>query len=120
MTGENDGKKVLVKYLFADDYAPAYANGAWGGMTPQGEICVHFFLDRAPLPNTEQYEVEGDSLKGPLVTAPAHPDMAAVAVRQIVAGITMSPKTARALVEFLQARLGEMEIAHLAKSGVTH
>ena len=35
-------KRVLFKYEFPETYNPVYANGAQGGLTPQGEIALNF------------------------------------------------------------------------------
>ncbi len=34
------------KYVFDDDYNPKYVNGAFGGVNPQGEINLNFYMER--------------------------------------------------------------------------
>jgi hypothetical protein len=111
MAHESDGKVVLVKYHYPDDYAPQYASGAWGGLTPNGEICVHFFFDRPPLPREQKFELLNQQLGRLVETQPIEEGVAGVALRTIVGGVTMSPETARAVITFLEAKLAEYQSA---------
>lgn len=55
---EKTEKRVEYNYIFPDDYNPLYVNGAFGGISPQGEITCNFFMDRLPLPKSETYSVD--------------------------------------------------------------
>ena len=41
-------KLIKYKYIFRDNYNPKYANGAYGGLTPRGEILLIFFMKDLP------------------------------------------------------------------------
>ncbi len=115
---DNSRKKVLIKYNFPDNYSPQYSNGVWGGFTPQGEVCIHFFLERAPLPNRQTYDVQATGNLGePIDFEPKDEGVDAVALRAIVGGIVMSPKVARSFVRFLEQKLDAYESQPQGKSG---
>jgi hypothetical protein len=48
-------EKIKFKYIFKDDYNPKYVNGAFGGISPQGEIVINFYLERVALPRSQTY-----------------------------------------------------------------
>ncbi|MCL2712289.1 MAG: hypothetical protein FWD37_03325 [Methanomassiliicoccaceae archaeon] len=48
--------EITFKYKFKEDYNPVYVNGAYGGVNGRGEIMVHFFTERHPIP----YEVTNE------------------------------------------------------------
>jgi hypothetical protein len=50
--------KIKFKYIFQDDYNPKYVNGAFGGISPQGEIVLNFYLERVALPRSQTYSVK--------------------------------------------------------------
>lgn len=45
-----DCPSIKIKYIFRDHYNPVYANGAYGGITPSGEIVASFYFEKHPLP----------------------------------------------------------------------
>ena len=101
-----DAKKVLFKYKFPETYNPVYANGAHGGITPQGELCLNFFLERQPVPNKETYGFSDDGrvTAKPIEFEPV--DKAdAVFVRYVSTGVVMSMDTARRLMALIQRQL---------------
>ena len=55
---------IIFKYIFEDDYNPKYVNGAYGGITPKGEIIVIFFLERHGLPKSETISISEDGKLG--------------------------------------------------------
>ncbi len=54
---ETDEKKPVekVRFLYSkpDDYKMIYANGAYGGITPRGDLICNFFLEYNDLPLEE-------------------------------------------------------------------
>ena len=39
--------KVKFKYIFDSAYNPKYTNGAFGNITPHGEVALNFYLKEA-------------------------------------------------------------------------
>lgn len=50
-------EKITCTYKYIEDYNPTYINGVIGGVNPQLEIIMHFYLERTPLPKTEIMEI---------------------------------------------------------------
>lgn len=50
-----DEKKGTVKFIhkFPDDYRIVPANGAWGGISPRGDLLMHFFVEHTAVPEIE-------------------------------------------------------------------
>ena len=82
-----------IKYIFQNDYNPIYINGAYGGVTPSGEIVANFYFERHPLPNSETWTQNTPELDPK--------DLTASAVRVVESGIIISPLTAKVLAEWL-------------------
>ena len=57
-----DKNSIKYKYIFRDDYNPKYANGAYGGLTPRGEISINFFYERPALPNEQIHSIENGQI----------------------------------------------------------
>lgn len=91
---------IKIKYIFGDDYNPKYANGAYGGVTPLGEIVANFYFERHPLPNAEILSHESHSYDPE--------DLPNSAVRFVDTGVILSPENARTLAEWL---LNQVKIA---------
>ena len=109
MASDPPRKKVLIKYKFPDLYSPEYCNGAWGGFTPQGEVCVHFYLERVPLPNSEVYSVDAAGNLGAPVERLPKIEADAMSLRFVTTGVVMSITTAKAVIAFLQTKIEEHE-----------
>jgi len=100
---------VKFKYLFADDYIPSYVNGAIGGITPQGEIVINFYLERFPLPNTEIFEVTEEGKLAEKKSVDPE-DYARSLVRQVTHGVVLNLKTARQVHEWLRQQIEAAEM----------
>ena len=108
--------KIEFKYIFPEDYNPAYANGAYGGLSSKGEIVINFYTERVPLPYSvvneldEENGVIGDELKRDPKNE--HPLM----VRFITGGVILSPSSAKTIHEWLGKHLAVLEAAEEKKS----
>jgi hypothetical protein len=51
-------------YKFPEDYNPKYVNGAYGGISPSGEIVANFYLERIPIPYKVVQEIKKDGSLG--------------------------------------------------------
>jgi len=54
--------KTTVKFVhkFTDDYRIIPANGAWGGVSPRGDLLMHFFVEHTKVPREEIQVVKED------------------------------------------------------------
>lgn len=93
-----DMQKVDFRFIFDDDYRPSYANGAYGGLTPKGEVVINFFTERWAIPRKETDALlETGQLGAVLSTEPANLPV----VRTISSGVIMSKETAKEIHDWL-------------------
>ena len=98
MEQEGSTKKNLqVSYSESKYYQIMPANGAVGGPTPRGEIMCSFYFESVVLPNSAELLVEGS---GPVKEIPAKSSEYNF-VRELQAGIVLSPEAAKSVGEFL-------------------
>lgn len=104
----NEERQINFKYVFDEKYNPAYCNGAFGGISTQGEIVVNFFMERMPIPNSTTNSVNPDgSLGGVISTDPENLDE--TVIRYVSNGIVLSENSAKAIHEWLGSQIQELE-----------
>ena len=103
-----DQPTIKFKYIFDDDYEPEYINGVHGEINPCGELSMHFFMDRRPLPYELKQGLREDGTLNneEMETSPSDP----VVRRVVKAGVIMSPQTALSIYNWLKDRLVEMGV----------
>jgi hypothetical protein len=105
-------KEFKFKYHFPEDYKPIYTNGVWGGVTPRGEIEIHFLYDRRPLPLHSTHGVTKD---GGLSGTPKKVEIGDSMLRFVQAGVVMDLAAAQSLYTWLGEKLKGLEEAARAK-----
>jgi len=88
--------KAFINFVQADDYKLAPATGAWGGLSPQREIIVDFYIDRRS--NPVHLELRLEDGKG--VEVKREPDPQPIE-RFVHFGVVMRPDIARTIGKFL-------------------
>lgn len=108
MANKEAKNNIKFKYIFSENYNPVYCNGAFGGVSPQGEIVANFFLERLPIPNsiTNTFDSEGN-IVDILDTEPA--DLDNSIVRHVSTGIVLSETTAKSIYAWLGKQIEELE-----------
>lgn len=102
------GKTINFKYKFSELYNPVYINGAYGGINPQGEIIMNFYLERSPIPKEEQYTIDELSvLTGPVTTDPE--DHSQNIIRFVETGIVLNLENAKKINEWLGQHILQLE-----------
>ena len=109
---------LTFKYIFNYGYNPTYVNGAQGGISPRGELVVHFYLERPPLPNALSYEISAQGGIGQ-ETGVDPDDLNSSMVRYIDNGVILSYESARNLHYWIGERLKEMEAMEQAKAAMS-
>ena len=112
---ENKENTVTFRYIFADDYNPVAANGVYGGVTPNGEIVVNFYLERHALPHAEIHQLTQEGRVAEIVERePA--DVQRTFVRFITNGIVVDTGVAKIIYAWLgdQIAKAEQQAAHKA------
>ncbi len=101
-------KRLNFKYIFDDDYNPKYVNGAYGGINPQGEIAVNFYVERSPIPRTEIYSLNEDgSLDSPIEIEPENHTQNII--RFIETGILLNLENAKKIHQWLGQHITSLE-----------
>ncbi len=106
--------KIVFKYLFAEDYNPVYVNGAHGGVSPRGEIVVHFYLERPGVPVSITHEVTPAGSIGPEIDEVPN-DFKQTLYRAVESGIVMNYESGRSFHHWLGERLKELEAVQQAR-----
>lgn len=86
-----------IRYEYEQDPAARlqYAHGVWGGINPQGEIEINFYLESDKLPQFSERQVEPDGSFGQEYV-PFEEDVRVV-TRRIHSKVVLGYHTARAL-----------------------
>lgn len=100
---------INFKYKFSDTYNPTYVNGAHGGISPQGEIILNFYLERQSLPQQQTFKVNDDKIGEELISEAIPSDFRNSFVRYIETGITMNLKTAKEIKVWLDQQIEILE-----------
>lgn len=109
-------EKATFEYVFGDDFNPEYANGAIGGPTTQGEICVSFYVERGPLPYSQTFNVKADGQLGEeLERDPRIEDGSVSVIRYVTSGVIMNRETAKRVYDFIGLHLQTMDAMAKAK-----
>lgn len=104
----SEERKINFKYVFDEKYNPVYCNGAFGGISTQGEIIVNFFMERMAIPNSMTNSVNFDgSLGGVIETNPKNLDE--TVIRYVSNGIVLNENNAKAIHEWLGIQIQELE-----------
>lgn len=106
--GVNDfPDQIRYSYVPEQGLHPHTAHGVWGGINPHGEIEVCFYDESDALPEYTEQTVGADGIAGP-ERMPVG-DGARHITRHIHSRILLNYNTARAVLEWLEDRIGEME-----------
>lgn len=94
-----------VKFIFrkSEGYQIHYVNGAFGGITPRGDVLYHLFFEHRDLPVEEEMTIEEGELK------PQEQDLADIEIiRDLKVGIIMTPEQAENLANWLLRRVDDI------------
>lgn len=113
MADDTNGPREKVRFVFrkAPDCRTIAANGAYGGLTPRGDVHMHLFIESPAVPEVTEMVPEEDGSPGPetAVSPKAEEGIRAVVEREVQVGVLMSPSTARLLGRWLLTRCEEWE-----------
>jgi len=107
-------REVTFKYVFNYNYNPTYVNGAQGGVSPRGELVIHFYLERPPLPESVTHEITPQGGIG-RETGVEPEDLPQSIVRFIDTGVVMNYDNAKMFHLWLGEKLKEAEAIQQAR-----
>jgi len=90
-------KEVQVYFRNSPDYQRVHATGAWGGITPQGQILCDFFLDHKENPESITLRIGEDKKVEETDRAGAQQ-----LVRELLVGVILRPDHAHVIGAWLQ------------------
>ncbi len=97
------------EYTVDNDARLNIAHGVWGGINPQGEIEMNFYLESDKLPAYTERSVAADGAMGAEKSV-YDSDKEHVIIRRIHSRILLNYQTARSLVEWLDEKLESLEL----------
>lgn len=100
--GKKLPKEIVANYIKTNSYRSYYADGIFGGLTPNGKVYVEFFLQRSVTPETITYKVEDGILTDEIERKGKEG-----IVREIEAGVIIDIKTAKIFKDWLEKRISE-------------
>jgi hypothetical protein len=109
-------EKIKFKYIFKDDYNPKYVNGAFGGISPQGEIVVNFYLERVALPRSQTYSVKEGMVLSEITDEREPGDHETSMVRFVENGIVLDLAHAEDIYRWLGEHIKSLK-SNLEKNG---
>ncbi|HLR63273.1 MAG TPA: hypothetical protein VK097_12650 [Lentibacillus sp.] len=107
---------INFKYKFSDDYNPVYANGAYGGVNPRGELVMNFYFERNPIPyqETKQLNEDGEFIGGAEIEPEEHQTNV---IRYISTGVVMNLDSAKSFHQWLGQHIEQLEKENGIESG---
>jgi hypothetical protein len=92
-------KKVLVEYSKSKDYRIVAATGAWGGLSPQGEIICNLFVEQTVQP--EKIEITLDAQGKVVDESIINRSKLFHYTRELQIGVVMRPDIAKTIGQWL-------------------
>ena len=100
--------KIRYEYQQDPDVRIHYAHGVWGGINPQGEVEVGFYLESDKMPPYSERLVAPDGSFGHEVIP--HDDDLRIVTRTIHSRVILNYHTARAVLEWLEDKLDMLDM----------
>src|SRR5574344_1916308 len=108
MSQNTHPQKLRYEYEVAPEARPHYAHGVWGGINPQGEIEMNFYLESDKIPAFSERIISPDGSLGHEM-APGMTDVRVI-TRNINAKVVLNYQTARAVLEWLEDKVELLEM----------
>lgn len=98
-------KDIQIHYIKTSSYRTYHVDGAYGGLTPNGNIYCEFFVERNVTPQSITYGIDKTGRLGKLKKKTGKKGL----VREIECGISISIRTAFALKNWLEDKIKDYE-----------
>ena len=105
MYEEQQDNRVVYQYEKNQNYRVVYANGAFGGVTPRGDIKFELFIEYVKIPETVVRSMTPDGLGPEIERSPEGGPI----TRESQVGVIMAPSQAKSLAHWLLGKLSEVE-----------
>ena len=98
---------VVFEYIKSAYFRVIHSNGAFGGITPEGNVHFALFSDRPAIPRMQVHKQSPDGSIGELL-----PDRTIVRpgiIREMDVDVVMSPATAKSIAEWMLKQVEQIE-----------
>jgi hypothetical protein len=102
--------EITFQYSECEGFRTSHVDGVLGGGTPQGNVYLAFYLERAENPESETIKVLQNGNLGDLVRRKGTFGVR----RELQTAIILNVPTAKALVQFINDKITELEIRQVA------
>jgi len=110
--GEVASQKITYHYQKTTSYRSIYVDGAHGGLTNKGHLQMSFYLERHPIPKTQDFSIS----KG--VTTLIKQDSKKGVIRELECSLLMDYNTMRSVHEWMGQKIEEFNILFKIKKDV--
>jgi hypothetical protein len=100
--------RIRYEYEHDPNVRLRYAHGVWGGINPQGEVEINFYVESDKMPAYSERRVEPDGSFGE-ETAPFEEEIRVI-IRHIHTRVVINYHTARALLEWLEEKVETLDM----------
>ena len=98
-------KKVDFHYLKTSSYRSFRVDGAFGGLTPKGEIYLELYLERQVTPKIVTHEINKNGQLGKELKREGKRGM----IREVECGISLDIVTAQTIRDFLDKQINDFK-----------
>jgi hypothetical protein len=108
--------EIKVKYEYAPDYRKIPATGAWGGLSPNAEVIINFYVEFKTKPESATLHVDEN---GHIKEEIQEQDDINL-TRELLMGLVLRPDIAKSIGSFLikHAEMAQEAIAQLRKESL--
>ena len=103
----NTPTELKVRYIKSNFFRVVHSDGAFGGFTPQGNIFVGIYNERAPIPDVTYQAIEGGIVRKDIVEH--RQDGKTEIIRELEVGLTMDINVAKSLLDWLKEKIEVFE-----------
>jgi hypothetical protein len=98
-TGDS-GQRVTISYIKSNAFRVIFADGAYGGATPRGNIQFSFYNERNAIPQEAEIELIGGEVSSERITRTR-----GGMVREVEVNVVLSLQSAREFKDWLEKRI---------------
>ncbi|MGI9068614.1 MAG: hypothetical protein ACR2HX_19700 [Pyrinomonadaceae bacterium] len=99
----NEEHEVNFKYVKSNFFRVIHADGAWGGLSPRGDIHISFYNERVAIPDSSSFVVSEEGIKQPETF------QGSGLVREVEADVIIDLPTAQSLRVWLDDKIKTLE-----------
>src|SRR5690349_24913939 len=101
-----DESKIVFSYFKSNFFRVVHADGAWGGLSPRGDIHISFYNERAAIPDTSRIAISPTTGQ---VLKPEEFEASSRFVREVEVDVVVDLATAVQLRGWLDDKIKKLE-----------